>query len=752
VFRSNIPSRRGRAFVGREGKLDGLLRLILEAGVVVISGPPGVGKSELALELARQHRASFPGGTFRIDATSADAPVDLARIGVTHLGLEFPPGLTIEDQCDRVLTTLAEMSALLVYDNVRSFPAIERWLPPDGMPCRVAITSVAEPRDPGWTVLLVEPLTPEASVELVEALAGAEVASDYGAQLAASSGGLPVELCPAAAVLAYERRRGRQAALPTTIATPTRDSFTFVYEHLEAPARLLLHAAAVLEPQRIVRAELQEQLATALDWSELDFRDALDACLDLHVIQGDAELTMHQLFSAFVRDTRSRPAMEADVQAIRKVQREHLLDIAERLVESPVDAALATSLLGFGLDPAIWQPDDGPLGAHDAQAVGRALNEIGQFDRARPWFEHAVDSIRRGRPDGPIDHEELSKCLHSVGHCHLSVGQFEAARPWFEEAVEETRLGDLDGNVDHDSLGRSLHSVGYCFANLGQFELARPWYEESVEEKRKGDLSGRIDHRSLGASIHAVAYCCLEMGDVPAARDWYEQAVEEKKGGDAQGRVDHASIGNSMQQLGVCLAEEGDFEQARQWFERAVEEQRHGDVHGRVDHDRLGLSLFSVGHCFVAVQDRERARDRYLEAVEEMVKGDIHGRVDHDAVGRGLHEIGSCYEDLTEARRWLEQAIEEKGKGDVHGRVSWDSLGLSLDSLARCLSAAGDHAAACARFKEAVEAQRRGDIHGRVDHDGLRSTLAAAAESCRELGDEAQAAAYEADAAELAQA
>ncbi|MGZ6662280.1 MAG: hypothetical protein ACXVHL_33685, partial [Solirubrobacteraceae bacterium] len=84
---------------------------------------------------------------------------------------------------------------------VQSFDAIERWLPPAGMPCHVIITSIPEPRAPGWTVLTVEPLSDEASIELVAELAGKSVATEFGETLAEQCAGLPVQICPIAAVL-----------------------------------------------------------------------------------------------------------------------------------------------------------------------------------------------------------------------------------------------------------------------------------------------------------------------------------------------------------------------------------------------------------------------------------------------------------------------------------------------------------------------------------------------------------------------
>jgi hypothetical protein len=141
----------------------------------------GVGKSELAYEFARRHRGKYPGGTFFVIADRRNLVFELSRLGQREFH-DFPEHLSLEDRAIWTLQSLGTTSTLLVYDNVTSEESMRSWLPPAGMPCHVIMTTLLDRWDAGWLSLELEPLSREMSLDLITAIAGSDLANQYGQQ------------------------------------------------------------------------------------------------------------------------------------------------------------------------------------------------------------------------------------------------------------------------------------------------------------------------------------------------------------------------------------------------------------------------------------------------------------------------------------------------------------------------------------------------------------------------------------------
>ena len=107
--RGNLPAA-STSFVGREEELGHVAALLHEHRLVTLTGPPGVGKSRLAVETARSLEQEFPDGVWLVDFARAGAAADAARLLANVVDARGA------DPLERVASRLRNAEALLVLD------------------------------------------------------------------------------------------------------------------------------------------------------------------------------------------------------------------------------------------------------------------------------------------------------------------------------------------------------------------------------------------------------------------------------------------------------------------------------------------------------------------------------------------------------------------------------------------------------------------------------------------------------------
>ena len=118
------------SLVGREREVGELTGFVLDCPLVTVTGPGGVGKTRLAVEVARAVVGEFPDGVHFVELGSVTDPGRVAAEVAAVLGVQQAPGaapvetlvaalapqrlLLVLDNCEQVVTAVAEVCAELL--------------------------------------------------------------------------------------------------------------------------------------------------------------------------------------------------------------------------------------------------------------------------------------------------------------------------------------------------------------------------------------------------------------------------------------------------------------------------------------------------------------------------------------------------------------------------------------------------------------------------------------------------------------
>jgi DNA-binding SARP family transcriptional activator len=206
--------------VGRDCEADRLRRMLTEPHratalpVAVVSGPPGVGKTALAVRVGHRLRDHFPDGQLYVDlrgdGPEPAAPVSVLGRFLRALGVpaeRIPCGL--DERAELYRTLLADRRVLVVLDDARNDAQL-RPLLPGGPGCAVLVTARRALPGLGSGRLRLDVLDGTPALDLLGRIAGAErVEADpaAAAALVEACGRLPLALRIAAGRLARRPHR-----------------------------------------------------------------------------------------------------------------------------------------------------------------------------------------------------------------------------------------------------------------------------------------------------------------------------------------------------------------------------------------------------------------------------------------------------------------------------------------------------------------------------------------------------------------
>ena len=537
---STLPLQR-TSFVGRSTELSTTATLLARSRLLTLTGPPGSGKTRLALRLADDLAHQFEHGVFFVPLAPIADPALFADTVGRILGVHETPG---ESTLDRVCAFSGQRSMLLVLDNFEhvldAAPKIGTIL--DSAPrLKVLVTSRTALHIVGEQRFQVPPLStpPVSQTEDAKDLASYDAVALFVARAQAVDPGFRLDRHNASSVagitarvdglpLAIELAAARvgllgpdgifkrlDQRLPLLTGGPSdggnrhqtmRNAISWSYDLLEPADQLLFRYLAPFSGGFTL-----DGVAAVADLSEDEALDRIDSLLAQSLISrpadvGEARFLLLELTREFATEQLIE-AGEASIAADRHLQ--YFADLAEaaetHLSRDPggrhyqllmaehdnIRAALAHAL-------ASDQPD---LGLALASAIWRYWQSSDQITEGRRWLdrllEHplASDAARAhghtayaGLAYWQADYESALSCYKEALEIYQAQGdRLNEADTYYSMSLTVGWERDLDGMeryaLEADRIFRELDSP----AGLGKLALLRAsllWWKDDYAGAR----------------------------------------------------------------------------------------------------------------------------------------------------------------------------------------------------------------------------------------------------------------------------
>ncbi|KAM5348926.1 hypothetical protein ACJ41O_008749 [Fusarium nematophilum] len=314
------------------------------------------------------------------------------------------------------------------------------------------------------------------------------------------------------------------------------------------------------------------------------------------------------------------------------------------------------------------------------------VGDQGKFQEAEEMYERALEGYEKAL--GP-HHTSTLNTVNNLGSLYKAQGKFKEAEEMYERALEgkEKALGP-----DHTSTLDTVNNLGLLYSDQGKFQEAEEMYERALEgtEKALGP-----HHISTLGTADNLGSLYRAQGKFKEAEEIYERALEgyEKALG-----PDHTSTLDTVNNLGVLYSNQGKFQEAEEMYERALEgyEKALGP-----HHTSTLMTVNNLGNLYKDQGKFKEAEEMYERALEgtEKALGPHHA-----STLRTVNNLGILYKDqgkFKEAEEMYKRALEGKEK----------ALGPDHTSTLDTVNNLGVLYSGQGKFKEAEEMYGRA-LHG----------------------------------------
>lgn len=644
-------------FVGREAHLLQLDVAMVgeEPGapwIVAIDGPPGVGKTALALRLAHQVKERFPDGQMYVDLhgyspdaqpSRPDVVLEEFLVALGTSASAIPSGTGQRAALFRSL--LAGSRILLVLDNAHDSRQIEQLLP--GAPgCGVIVTS--RRRLSGLQMrqdqrMTLGPLSEDESVALLRTVIGTERADDEPeatAGLARRCGYLPLALRIAAERVATHPHHSvdeladelgaeeeRLDILSTEDSIAVRTVFSWSYRDLSGEAARMFRLCGLHRgPHLSVNAA-----AALAGVTTTQARRLLDRLVSVHLMQsvGAERYRCHDLLRVYAAERAhdEEPQDERSL-AVRRVLHWYLHTayaanhtLSPQRFDPPIEPSQ------FSLPLLDFDDYDDALGWLESEmanliAATRLALEFGEdaiawkipvgcwnyvFLRKRwtAWISAHEVGLAGARRIG--DKFGESWTLNNVAHGFRELRRFKDAREHLEQALEiRKEINDLVG------LAWTVTALGFVDCDVHRYESAVSRFNEALCIREEVQREHGDDEAITMANWHGQGIARASLGDSYRELSRFDEALNELHEALRIFREidDRHGEGYTLVKLGDTFARMSRPQDALVSFEAALVTRREiGDRWGEAE------TQHSRGRVLLETGEPEAAREAWRHAL-----------------------------------------------------------------------------------------------------------------------------------------
>jgi len=587
------------AFVGRNAELAELQQLLLTTRLITLTGPPGTGKTRLALEASRAVSQVYRDGAYFVSLASVYEP-DLVInaiaqvLEVKQLGSEemvsalkrdlyskylllvldnFEHLLPASTLVSELLSALPRLTILVTSrERLRLYGEHEFPIPPLRLPDLKNQPSIDATLSSEAVELFVQRARATLPAFALDATNAAAVAS-----ICVHVDGLPLAIELAAARIKFYAPQtllvrlgsrlealnegprdlpARQRTLRSTLAW----SFDLLDEHERSLFSRLGSFAGAFTTQDVQ--------AVCGDGLHLDVAEGLNSLVNKSLLQQGSGTTSqpHLMMLETMREYALEKLDEiGETAPIFERHAHYYLARVEKAAEAfygPEEIQTLIWLdaqhdnLRVALKWSLTTDPTGQMALRFIASLSRFWELRGYFTEGRDWLSQALHAT-----GAKARTKALADALHRISALAYSQCDYAATQTWCEEAL--TIYQSLN---DERNAALTLISLGEVATEIGDYDTAPALFQKAHRMIHQlGDASASAKARALTQ----LGFGALRAGDYDRASAWLEEGLAHY-----EAAADKAGTALACSGLGEIAVRRGDLDQAMTFLERSVSERQ----------------------------------------------------------------------------------------------------------------------------------------------------------------------------------